>query len=362
MPGLAPDVAELRVDVTKGSGPSWKDEPCFVSARGDLHQNGSNNDRGGPVYATKGAPVFLVVQCEAAEGTITRILTVPSTSSRTFKVDMRPSIIVGTIERDGKKTSGTIVVYDDHDIELARGPDQTVLYVMPGKVRVVGIDKDGIHGETNTTVRANARSDVRVDAANGMLLVNVTNNDVAEPASVSLEHTAVISRNDPYAEVFSPPRQFRSGALTAVPSGTWDIITRLDSSFDFHEVRTRVVIPPRQQVTKTIPHVTGELTVTTSPSTGVAVTITGKERLFRPEVGVTGSVLPGRYRAEAVGEAKLDWGHPNTTAEHVVVAGKATKLKLATEAVIIEVETRVGGLQPAVVEVKLTEGERHYPT
>ena len=145
---------------------------------------------------------------------------------------------------------------------------------------------------------------------------------------------------------------------TAVPSGTWDIVTQLEDSHDFREQLTRgVVVSPRKTTTKVIGHSTGTLTPTTTPATGVLVELLhpGADVAFNQlEVGVPARLSPGKYIVRATGEGALDDGaRPVVNVTHTVGAGSAAKLSLHPAIALVDVEVRIGG-EPAVLPVSLT--------
>ena len=132
--GDAPSIT-TRVDVTRAGDVAWNADPCTIEARRGTAVVATVT--GDAVELTPG-PVVLVVSCDAKEGTVRRSLRVDVRKPQTLKVTLAPGFVVATIDQGGTKTAGTIVVYDDNDIEVARGADRKALAVDAGSVRIVG--------------------------------------------------------------------------------------------------------------------------------------------------------------------------------------------------------------------------------
>ena len=128
--GDAPSIT-TRVDVTRAGDVVWNADPCTIEARRGTAVVATVT--GDAVELTPG-PVVLVVSCDAKEGTVRRSLRVDIRKPQTLKVTLAPGFVVATIDQGGTKTAGTIVVYDDNDIEVARGADRKALAVDAGSV------------------------------------------------------------------------------------------------------------------------------------------------------------------------------------------------------------------------------------
>ena len=343
----------LRVDVNKGKdGLRWSDDPCLIEARNSAGEIIATDQLGESVVVPKGSAVVVVVSCKATEGTVRRSVKLAAKKDETLKLALAPGYVFGTIDKDGTKTAGTIVVYDSNDVEVARGAARTALPVEPGKFRVVGLiegsGKQPIRGESTVVVKGGARSEVIVDASDGELSIIVTDNGKVAPAVIALREPGQRNRI----------LELVAGTKTAVPSGTWDIVTQLEASHDFREQLTKgVVVTPRKPTTKTIGHSTGTITPVTTPAVGVLVELLhpGADVAFNQlEVGVPARLSPGRYVVRATGETALDDGaKPVVSITQNVGAGSATKLTLTPAIAVFNVDIRIGG-EAAVLPVSLT--------
>jgi hypothetical protein len=347
----APEPVTLKVDVTKGGELRWSDEPCRLEARSATGEVIATDERGDSVDVPPGA-VDIVVACTAKEGVVRRSQHVQAKKNETLKFALAPATIVATIERDGTKSAGTVVVFDGNNIEVARGADRTAIPVDAGKVRVVAlVDRGGkypIRGEQNLTIKAGQKSEFVVDASDGELVVSVTDNGRPAPAVIALREPG--QQNRVLEVVANTP--------TAVPSGTWDIVTQLENSHDFREQLTRgVVVTPKKTTNRTIAHSTGTITPQTTPATGVLVELLhpGADVAFNQlEAGVPARLSPGRYVVRATGDTVLEDGaKPTVTITQAVSANSATTLKLQPQTATVDVEVRVGG-EPAALPVALT--------
>lgn len=348
----ATDEVTLRVDINKAGDVKWDDDACLVEARDAGGALVASDQRGESVVVKKGSSVVVIVGCKAKEGTIRHVVKSAAKKDETLKVAFNPGFVVATLDKDGTKSAGTVIVYDANDVEVARGANRVVLPVEPGKVRVVGlVDRGGkqpIRGELAVIVKSGAKSDVTVDASDGELSVTVTDNGKPAKAVIALREPG---QNNRLMELVA-------GTPTAVPSGTWDIVTQLENSHDFREQLTRgVVVAPRKLTTKSIGHSTGTITPTTTPATGVLVELLhpGADVAFNQlEVGVPARLSPGRYVVRATGEAALDDGaKPVVSVTQTVGGGSATRLALKPAVASFDVEVRVGG-EAAVLTVSLT--------
>ena len=342
----------VKLDVTKAGELRWSDGPCAAEARGTSGEVVATDQRGESLTLPKGNPVVVVVSCTAKEGTVRRSQRIAARKDETLKLTLSPATIIASIDKDGTRSAGVVVVYDGNDVEVARGADRTALLVEPGRVRVVGlVDRGGkqpIRGEQSVVVKSGVKSEPVIDASDGMLIVTVTDNGKPAKAVVALREPGQVNRS----------LELIVGTATAVPSGTWDIVTQLEDSHDFREQLTRgVVVSPRKTTTKVIGHSTGTLTPTTTPATGVLVELLhpGADVAFNQlEVGVPARLSPGKYIVRATGEGALDDGaRPVVNVTHTVGAGSAAKLSLHPAIALVDVEVRIGG-EPAVLPVSLT--------
>lgn len=358
----AADEVTLKVEVDKAGTVRWTDDACLLEARDAGGAVLVSDQRGDSVEVVKGMAVTLVIACPAKEGTVRRSQRITARRNETIKLKLAPGSIVATIDKDGTKSAGTVVVYDGNDVEVARGADRTALPVDAGKVRVVGlVDRGGrqpIRGEAHVVVKAEQKHELTIDASDGELVVDVTDNGKAAGAVIGLR------------EPGSPNRvlELVAGTPGAVPSGTWDVVTQLENSHDFREQLTKgVVVTPKKLTKKTIAHSTGTLTPTTQPATGVLVELLhpGADVAFNQlEVGVPARLSPGRYVVRATGEAALDDGaKPVVTVTHTVGAGSAAKLVLQPAVATVDVEVRVGGEAAALpVSLRLPDGDAPFIT
>jgi hypothetical protein len=329
----------LHVEVTRGGDVGWSAGPCTLEARRGTETLATVT--GDTIELTPG-PTLLVVGCEAKEGIVSKSLRVDVRKEQTLKVTLNPGFLVGTIDQGGTKTAGSIVVYDDNDAEIARGADRKALAVNAGSVRIVGLVDRGagrsVRGEAKTTIKGGARSEVTVDVADGELLVTVTENGRSQKALVGLRLPGESAR---FLELVP-------GEATAVPSGTWDVVTQLGETHDFREQVTHgVVVTPRKRTTRAINHATGTVTLKTSPATGVLI------ELFQPDAaapfnqldpGTAARLSPGRYLIKATEEGRtLDDGtKPTVIVNHTVAGGSNGSLTLTPVTATVDVEVRLG--------------------
>ncbi len=349
----ATDEVTLRVDIKKGGELRWSDDPCLVQARDAASgEVVATDERGESVVVVKGRAVEVIVGCKAAEGTVRRVVKSAAKKDETLAVAFAPGFVIATIDRDGTKSAGVVVVYDANNVEVARGADRAALAVDAGKVRVVGlIDRGGkqpIRGEVAVVVKTGAKTEATIDASDGELTVTVTDN--GKPAH------AVIALREPGQ--YNRLLELVAGTPTHVPSGTWDVVTQLEDSHDFREQLTKgVVVAPRKLTVKVIAHSTGTLTPVTTPATGVLVELMhpGADVAFNQlESGAPARLSPGRYVVRATGEAVLDDGaKPTISVTQTVGAGSNAKVALKPAVADLDIEVRIGG-EAAVLPVSLT--------
>jgi hypothetical protein len=327
-----------RIDVTRAGDVAWNADPCTIEARRGTAVVATVT--GDAVELTPG-PVVLVVGCDAKEGTVRRSLRVDIRKPQTLKVTLAPGFVVATIDQGGTKTAGTIVVYDDNDIEVARGADRKALAVDAGSVRIVGLIDRGsgrsVRGEGKAVIKSGARTELTIDVADGELLVTVTENGRPSKALVSLR---VPGETAHFMELVP-------GEATAVPSGTWEVLSQLADSHDFREQSTRaIVVTPRKRTTRAINHVTGTVTMKTVPAQGVLI------ELFQPDAqtpfnqldpGTAARLSPGRYVIKGTEEARvLDDGTKPTVTVNQTVTGGQTTLSLTPTVATLDVDVRLG--------------------
>jgi hypothetical protein len=333
----APSIT-TRVDVTRAGDVAWNADPCTIEARRGAEVVATVT--GDAVELTPG-PVVLVVSCDAKEGPVRRSLRVDVRKPQTLKVTLAPGFVVATIDQGGTKTAGTIVVYDDNDIEVARGADRKALAVNAGSVRIVGLIDRGsgrsVRGEAKAVIKPGARAEATVDVADGELLVTVTENGRPSKALVSLR---VPGETAHFMELVP-------GEAAAVPSGTWEVLSQLADSHDFREQSTRaVVVTPHKRTTRAINHVTGTVTMKTVPTQGVLI------ELFQPDAqtpfnqldpGTAARLSPGRYMIKGTEEARvLDDGSKPTVTVNQTVTGGQTTLTLTPTVATLDVDVRLG--------------------
>jgi hypothetical protein len=338
----------LTVDIARGGAVSWTDAPCRLEARRGAEVIASGE---GPGLEVTPGPTLVVVTCDAKEGSVRRSQRVDVKKAQTLKLPVAPGTVVAVLDKDGTKSAGRVVVYDDNDVEVAAGADKAPLLVDAGKKRVVGLIERGsgrpLQGETTLTVKTAAQHDVVVDVADGELVVTVTEN--GRPAK------AVIALRAPGET--KPLMELPAGETTSVPAGTWELVTQLAETHDFKELITRsVVVTARKKTTRAVNHTTGTVTIKTTPPTGVLV------ELFRPDEaqafnqldpGTSARLTPGRYLVKATLEGRiLDDGTPPTTTVTTTVAGSST---VNLTPVVADVDVAVVfGKTPRALPVSLT--------
>lgn len=310
----------LTFDVTRGGAVTWTEAPCRLEARRGAETIASGE---GTSLEVAPGPALVVVSCDAKEGTVRRSLRLDVKKGQTVKVALTPGTLVAVLDKDGTKTAGRVVVFDDNDVEVATGADQAALLVDAGRKRVVGlIDRGGnrpLQGETALTVKAATKQDIVIDVADGELVVTVTEN--GRPAK------AVIALRAPGET--KPLMELPAGEVTGVPAGTWELVTQLSETHDFKELITRgIVVLARKKTTRAVNHTTGTVKILTTPPNGVLV------ELFRPDEiqpfnqldpGTSARLTPGRYTVKATLEGRtLDDGSRPTMTTTATVGGNST--------------------------------------
>jgi hypothetical protein len=177
----------LTFDVTRGGAVTWTEAPCRLEARRGAETIATGE---GTSLEVSPGPTLVVVSCDAKEGTVRRSLRLDVKKPQTVKVGITPGTVVTVLDKDGTKSAGRVVVFDDNDVEVAAGADKAALLVDAGRKRVVGlIDRGGgrpLQGETALTVKAATKHDVVVDVADGELVVTVTENGRPAKAVIAL--------------------------------------------------------------------------------------------------------------------------------------------------------------------------------
>lgn len=369
------DVAEvtLTFDIKKGGDVRWKNEPC----RGEVlvDKDAREVDDAASVAVPKGKDVDVVIACAANEGVLKRSFRVKASRDQTIAAPFDPGFLNASIEREGRLSVGTIVVYDERDHEIARGKDRAVLPVPAGKVRVVAIiDKAtaaatrDVRGEARAKIEPNKKTELKLDASDGELVVSVSENGRPAKALIALREPGQANR----------VIEITPQTPVSVPAGTWDIVTQLEEAHDFREQLTKgVVIEPRKRTTKSIAHSTGRLVAvvdkallpppappapegTTPPapegSVVVDLLLPGASAGFNQiDPNSEARLTPGRYVVRATKDRVLDDGtKPTAEATVSVGAGGTTRAVVNPAVAHIDVEVRVGGeARPLPVDVLL---------
>jgi len=338
----------LTFDIARGGAVTWTEAPCRLEARRGAETIASGEGSG--LEVTPG-PTLVVVTCDAKEGSVRRSLRLDVKKAQTVKVPLAPGTVVAVLDKDGTKSAGRVVVFDDNDVEVAAGADKAPLLVDAGRKRVVGLIDRGsgrpLQGETTLAVKAATKHDLVLDVADGELVVTVTEN--GRPAK------AVIALRAPGET--KPLMELPAGEVTSVPAGTWELVTQLSETHDFKELITRgVVVTARKKTSRAVNHGTGTVTIKTTPPTGVLV------ELFRPDEaqpfnqldpGTSARLTPGRYLVKATLEGRtLDDGTPPSVTVTTTVGGSST-LNLAPVVADVDVAI-VFGKTPRALPVSLT--------
>ncbi|MDP2341709.1 MAG: hypothetical protein Q8O67_12190 [Deltaproteobacteria bacterium] len=349
------DNVTLTLDIQKGGDLRWKkDAPCEadVIAKDRSVTHADNVATG--ILVPPG-PVDVVVACLAQEGTLRKTVRLNATRDQTVKVTFAPGFLTTAIEREGKLSVGDVVVYDAFDHEIARGKDRTVLPVDAGNVRVVVVvDKAtaaatrDIRGEQRATVKAAQKTELKIDASDGEILVTVVENGRAAKALVALREPG---SNNRVVEI-------TPGTATSVPSGTWDLVSQLEDAHDFREQLTKgVVVNGKKTTTKQLSHTTGKLVPVVTPAEGVVVDLLlpGAEKAFNQiEPNTEARLTPGKYVVRATRDVTLDDGSKPVVLQTVNIGGGSTSRVTLNPAVAhVDVEVRVGG-EPRPLQVGLS--------
>jgi hypothetical protein len=348
----ADDVA-LAVVVDRDGDLRWKETPCAADvfdARGRLLQHVDRVDE----VMVPSATIDLVVACEAVEGVVRKTTRVQARKPQTIRVKLSPGFLLATIARQGKELTGEVVVFDAFDHELARGRDRNVLPVDAGRVRVQGIvakttagTARDARGEQTVVIKAGQKSETKIDASDGEIVVSVTENGRAARALIALREPGSAVRSF----------ELSPGVVTTVPSGTWDLVTQLEDTHDFREEVTHgVVVVPGKKTQRIVSHRTGTIIAVVEPKDGVTVELLfpGAEAAFNQiEPGSEARLTPGRYVVRATGSGELDdGGKPQATADITVGTG-TQRVKLVPAVADVAVEVRVGG-EPRPLPVAVT--------
>lgn len=363
----------LRLEINKNGDLRWKNQPCTATV---YLKDGTTNEFGDAAeFAVAKGPVDAVIACAAAEGTLKKSLKLNATKDQTIKFPIDPGFLTATIEREGRVSVGEIVVYDDSDHEILRGRDRTVLALPAGNVRVVAIvDKAtagtsrDIRGEQRAKINANQKTELKLDASDGELLVTVTENGRPAKALVALRAPGSNNRTV----------ELTPGTAVSVPAGTWDVVSQLEDAHDFREQLTKgVVITPHKRTTKAIAHSTGKLvavvdlpkkaadaagTPAESPPAEqgggyvVDLLLPGASAAFNQiDPNSEARLTPGKYVVRCTKDVTLDDGtKPVATVTANVSAGGTTRVVVNPAVAHVDVEVRVGGeAKPLPVDLTL---------
>jgi hypothetical protein len=363
--GATGDNVTLTLDIQKGGDLRWKkDLPCtadVVALSGKDGGSVTHADNAGEILVVPGQ-VDVVVACAATEGTLKKTVRVNAQRDQTVKVAFAPGFLTTAIEREGKLSVGDVIVYDVFDHEVARGKDRTVLPVDAGNVRVVvvvdkstaGATRD-IRGEQRASVKAGQKTELKIDASDGELVVTVVENGRPAKAIVALREPGSNNR----------VLELVPGTPTSVPSGTWDLVSQLEDAHDFREQLTKgVVVNGNKKTTKQLSHTTGKLVpvITLSPAGGgpadgvvVDLLLPGADKAFNQiEPNTEARLTPGKYVVRATRDALLDDGSkPVATSTVTIGAGSTSRVTLNPAVAHVDVEVRVGG-EPRPLTVALT--------
>ena len=344
----------LTLDVKKGGDLRWKNDTCQADL---IDKDGvvTHADTTTSLVVAPGV-IDIVVACAAQEGTLKKTVRVNARSDQTLTVVFTPGFLTATIQRDERLSAGDVIVYDGFDHEVARGSDRTVLALDAGAVRVVGVvDKStagtsrDVRGERRATVRAGQKTELKIDASDGELIVNVVENGSPAKALVALREPGNSNR----------VLEITPGVATSVPSGTWDLVSQLEEAHDFREQLTKgIVVTGGKTTTKQLSHSTGRLLPVVAVPAGVVVDllIPGADKAFNQiDPNTEARLTPGRYVVRATRDVTLDDGTKPVALAPVTIAGGSTaRVTLSPAVAHVEVEVRVGGeARPLQVDLTL---------
>ncbi len=348
------DNVTLTLEVTKGGDLRWKkDLPCqadIVAKDGSV----THADNAAELLVVPGA-VDVVVACAAQEGTLRKTVRVNATKDQKLKVSFAPGFLTAAIVREEKLSVGDVVVYDSYDHEIARGRDRTVLPVDAGAVRVVvvidkataGTTRD-VRGEQRASVRLGQKTELKIDASDGDIVVNVVENGRPAKALVALREPGSSNR----------VVELTPGKATSVPSGTWDLVSQLEDAHDFRELLTKgVVVNGHKTTTRLLSHTTGKLVPVVAAAEGVVVDLLlpGADKAFNQiEPNSEARLTPGKYIVRATRDLALDDGtKPVAQATVNIAAASTSRVNLNPAVAHVDVDVRVGG-EPQPLQVSLT--------
>jgi hypothetical protein len=295
-----------------------------------------------------------IVSCPSTEGELKK--SVGLKVRRTDKllkarVKLRPAFIVPHLLRDGKEIDGHIQVFDRRGVEVAAGPPRDVLVVPAERLHLVAEKKSspeerGLHvpkAVREITLSPGQKKTPKLDVSDAHLTVSLFENGARAKGLVILRLPGTRQ------EIAT----FAANKKAAVPPGSFDVVTQVEGSHDFHEEKKRKVkLKPRQRLALSLRHRTGRIKpVFNLQGTGVdkgAVEVdlylgAAPAPFATLQPGETGKVKPGSYRVVGrVRDQTFDDGAPWSGEKKVVVsAGQTQKVSLDLRPAHLDVYTRL---------------------
>lgn len=348
--------------------------PCSaVAYRTDRGQDPNSvvenlSDIGGAEVELDAGRYDVVVTCPSTEGAL----------AQTFPIDLRrggkdlvarmePAFVLANVTRNGGEPKATVTVVDAFGRQVAKGAAKTPLPVPAGKhvVNVSVVEKFGrkklaMTGSAPVRAKVGARQNVAVDLSDAVVTIDLRDNGKKAEGLASL---MIPGTNDRAFEL-------RVGEATNIPPGTYDLVTQIDQSHDFHTVRQKnVKLAPNAKKTLRAQHATGGvLAKMRLDGKGVPIGADGEKvdvLLFLGAApkefnildgGEAARLAPGKYRVAIRRKTALDDGSEWIGEEAVNVRRGATRsVTIDVTPARWTIKTRLGSKEKAMEVAVLTE-------
>jgi hypothetical protein len=364
LPGLA-SATPVKV-LVKRSGLQFT-APCQVRLvpQGEDPEKGGKSVEAGQKLNAEPGRYLGIISCPSTEGMLTKSVQIKVRRTDKLlkaRVRMNAAFIVPKLVRSGAEVPGHIRVFDRRGVQVAEGPPRDVLVVPAESLHLVAEMKSKpnegsghvVLGVKNLRLGSGQKKTPTLDLSDAHMTVQSLENGKGAPGLVMVRLPGTRQ------EVTS----FPTGKSAPVPPGTFDIVTQLEGSHDFHEEKKRSIkIKPGQRIRLVMRHQTARLkprfSLGGSGARGKEVEVdlylgSAPAPFATLQPGEDAKVKPGTYRAVArIGNKTYDDGGPwSAEAKTVLKAGQVREMNLDLRPARLEVETRLFD-RPAPVTVQV---------
>lgn len=328
----------------------------------------SLSDIGGAEVELDPGRYEVVVTCPSTEGALAQTFPIDlRRGGRDLVARMEPAFVLANVTRNESEAKATVKVVDAFGRQVAKGGAKTPLPVPAGKhvVNVTVVEKFGrkklaMAGSAKVRAKVGKRENVAVDLSDAKVTVDLRDNGKKVEGLASLMIPGTQDR----------AFELRVGEPSNIPPGTYDLVTQIDQSHDFHTVvQKNIKLTPSAKKTLRAQHKTGGVlakmrldgkVVPIGPD-GEAVDVllflgAAPKEFNILDGGEAARLAPGRYRVAIRRKKALDDGSEWSGEQMVNVRRGGTKtVTVDVSPARWTLKTRLGAKDKAMDVAVMTE-------